>query len=41
MAKKAKVVKAEPIKEEVEKKKEAEPEDDGNIFEDESGEEEF
>jgi len=41
MARKADVVKAEPIKEEAEEKKEAESEDDGNIFEDSGGEEEF
>lgn len=41
MARKDKVVKAEPAKEESEEKKEDEPEDDGNIFEECSDEEEF
>lgn len=41
MARKAKVAKAEPIKEEAEEKKTAEPEDEGNIFEDSGDEEEF
>jgi len=40
MAKKAKIIKAEPIKEEAEEKKEVESEDGGNIFED-GGDEEF
>lgn len=41
MARKAKVAKAEPIKEEAEEKKEVESEDEGNIFEDGGDEEEF